>query len=97
MSGFKPTTVFDELYQRPEEVRYWLTTGSGKAFLRAMRDWKVQYEKQLKEENEPREVWRAQGAVKVLERILQLREEIEDVMGSKGPRETTTGAQRPNA
>ena len=83
MQSMRGDSVFAEIYQRPEDVRYLIASGSGKAFMRALRAWRDLLEKQLRTEGETKEMYRCQGKLEVLDRILNLKEELDD-MGKEG-------------
>jgi hypothetical protein len=70
--------MFDDIYQRPEEVRFWLGQNPGKAFLRTLRKWKDDYEASLKKSDVTVTMHRAQGAIEVLDRILKMKEELQE-------------------
>ncbi len=81
MSDNKQTTpaalgVFGEVFDKSETVRRWLGMSEGKPYYNALREWQAQLRSQLQRTSVDIEVFRAQGALDVLDRLLGLREEL---------------------
>lgn len=70
-------TVFDLVYEKSESVRRWLGMVEGKPYYLSLVTWRDQLRDVLQDSKDEVELYRAQGSLKILDRLLNLREELD--------------------
>ena len=73
----------DILLKHPDALRQWLSKGEGRAFEEWIKNWADAERKTLLESTDVVAIYRAQGALAVLNRILGLREEVNTFLQRK--------------
>lgn len=70
------TGVFEPVYEKSETVRRWLGMVEGKPYYLALVAWREQHRGRLQNTKDEVELYRSQGALEILDRLLNLREEL---------------------
>jgi hypothetical protein len=73
-------TNLDLILQNPESMKQWLSTGEAKVFTEWLKATVRGSQKALRESKDLIELYRAQGALELAERILALREQVNDYL-----------------
>ncbi len=68
----------ERLFERARLVKTWLMEPEGKIFHEALRDYRHDKVKLLRTSKDSIDIYRAQGALEVLERLLSLRDDLDE-------------------
>jgi hypothetical protein len=70
-------TIFEPMWEKSESVRRWLGMAEGKPYYLSLVAWRDQLRETLQNSKDEVEMYRTQGSLKILDRLLGLREELD--------------------